>query len=128
VKFLCLALLAASALSAADLLDSEHPRTPKRVWIRRATLAAGCAVSLAFDILTTRRATTAGGESNGVFTNSRSQPQWGRMIVIKAAFCGVSAVLQETHLFRAWQTPGRRLDLDWSQRRRRGHLRLGRLA
>lgn len=114
MKLLCVALLAASsasALSAADLPDSEHPRTPKRVWIRRATLVAACAASLAFDTLTTRRATAAGGiESNGLFANSQNQPQWGRMIAIKAAFCGASAVLQETHLFRAWQTPA----ADWT--------------
>lgn len=109
-----MALLVASSLrtlSAADLLDSEHPRTPKRVWIRRATLVAGCAASLAFDTLTTRRAVSAGAvESNGLFANSQGQPQWGRMIAIKAGLCGVSAVLQETHIFKTWETPA----ADWT--------------
>ena len=114
MKVLCIALLAAcsgSAISAANLLDSEHPRTPKRVWVRRLTLAAGCAASLVFDTVTTRRAANAGAvETNGLFANSQGQPQWGRMIGIKAALCGASAVLQETHIFRAWQSPA----ADWT--------------
>lgn len=114
MKFLCVALLAASsvsALSAANLLASEHPRTPKRVWIRRATLVAGCAASLAFDTLTTRRATAAGAiETNGLFANAQGQPQWGRMIGIKAGFCAASALLQETHIFRSWESPA----ADWT--------------
>ena len=111
MRFLCVLVLAASSVSAANLLDSEHPRTPKRVWIRRATLAAGCAASLAFDTWSTRRAVNAGAvEGNGLFTNSQGQPQWGRMISIKAGMCGASAILQETHVFRSWESPG----ADWT--------------
>lgn len=107
-------LLAASsvpAIHAADLLVQEHPRTPKRVWIRRATLAAGCAASLAFDTLTTRRAVSHGAvESNALFANAQGQPQWGRMIGIKAALCGSTALLEESHVFKSWQTPAS----DWT--------------
>ena len=113
MKILCVVLVAAfsgSAISAANLLDSERPRTPKRVWMRRLTTAAGCAASLAFDTLTTRRAVNAGAvETNGLFANSQGQPQWGRMVGIKAAFFGASIVLQETHIFRTWQSPS----ADW---------------
>jgi hypothetical protein len=113
VKLLCIGLLIVSsgAARAANLLDSEHPRTPKRVWIRRATLAAGCAASLAFDTFTTRKAVNAGGiETNSLFSNSQGQPQWGRMFALKAGVCGASAVLQETHIFRTWETPS----ADWT--------------
>jgi hypothetical protein len=114
VKILCVVLVAVfsgSAISAANLLDSEHPRTPRRVWVRRLTMAAACSASLAFDTFTTRRAVSAGAvETNGLFANSQGQPQWGRMIGIKAAFCGASAVLQETHIFRTRQSPS----ADWT--------------
>jgi hypothetical protein len=113
VKFLCIGLLLAfstSAVSAADLFNSEHPRT-KRAWIRRATLAAGCAASLVFDTWSTRRATAAGAvETNGLFANSQGQPQWGHMIAIKAGACGVSALVEETHLFHSWRSPA----ADWT--------------
>jgi hypothetical protein len=113
VKLLCIGLLIASSIPAhaADLLNSEHLRTPKRVWIRRATLAAGCAASLAFDTLTTRKAVNAGAiETNGLLSNSQGQPQWGRVFALKAGFCGASAVLQETHIFRTWETSS----ADWT--------------
>ena len=114
VKLLPIALAAAfsvHALCAADLLDSEHPRTPKRVWARRITLAASCAASLAFDTLSTHRAVNAGAvEANGLFASPQGRPQWGRMIGVKAALCGTAAVVQETHLFRAWESPG----ADWT--------------
>lgn len=114
MKLLCIGLLLASsisALSAADLLDSEHPRTPKRIWLRRVTLVAGCAASLVFDTLSTRKATNAGAvETNGLFANSQGQPEWGRMFALKAGVCGASAVLQETHIFRTWETPA----ADWT--------------
>ena len=113
MKLLCLALLIATPVPAlsADLADQEHPRTPKRVWIRRATLAAACAASLAFDTLSTRSAVAGGAvEGNALFANAQGKPQWGRMIGIKSGFCGVTAMLQETHVFHAWQNP----DADWS--------------
>jgi hypothetical protein len=114
VKISCIALaiaLSAPAVRAADLLDQGHPRTPKRVWIRRTTLIAGCAASLAFDTWSTRRAISTGAiESNGLFANAQGQPQWGRMIGIKAGICGASLVLEETHVFRKWQRP----DADWT--------------
>jgi hypothetical protein len=95
---------------AEDLIVSgggrEHVRPSKRVWIRRATLIAGCAASLAFDSFTTRRGVAAGAvEANGLLADSQGRPEWGRMIGIKAGSCAVSAVLQETHFFGAWNTP-----------------------
>ncbi len=98
------------ALNAEDLLVSgggrERPPTPKRVWFRRATLAAACAASLGFDTITTRRAIANGAiETNGLLANSNGQPAWARMIGFKVGSCAVSAVLQETHTFGAWKTP-----------------------
>lgn len=85
--------------------------TPKRISIRRATLVAGCAASLIFDTLTTRRAINAGAiESTGIFANAQGHPQWGRMIGIKAGFCGATAILEETHVFHAWKNP----NADWT--------------
>ncbi len=114
MKILCIGLLLAlssSALPAADLLEREHPRTLKRVWIRRATLVAGCAASLVFDTLSTRRAINAGAvESNGLFANPQGGPQWGRVIGTKAGLCGATAILEETHLFHAWKNP----NADWT--------------
>jgi hypothetical protein len=80
------------------------------VWIRRATLVAGCAASLAFDSITTERAYAAGAiETNGLLANSQGRPQWTRIIGLKASSCAAFAVLQETHTFGAWQgaTPDR---------------------
>ena len=93
-----------------DLLVSggghEHARSSRRVWIRRATLIAGCAASLAFDTVTTRRGVAAGAvEANGLLADSQGRPEYGRMIGIKAGSCAVSAVLQETHFFGVWNTP-----------------------
>jgi hypothetical protein len=97
------------ALHAEDLLVSgggEHPRTSKRVWIRRATLVAGCAASLAFDTITTRRAFAAGAiETNSLLADSQGRPQWSRIIGVKSAGCAASAILQETHIFGTWKTP-----------------------
>jgi hypothetical protein len=111
VKFFTILLLAAASVSAANRLDSEHSRTPKRVWVRRLTLAAGCAASLAFDTWSTHRAVSAGAlEANGLFANPQGRPQWGRMFSIKAGICGSSALLQETHLFGSWESPA----ADWT--------------
>ncbi|HLH40644.1 MAG TPA: hypothetical protein VKX39_15950 [Bryobacteraceae bacterium] len=111
MKVLSILLLAASCVSAANVIDSEHPRTPRRIWVRRLTLAAGCAASLAFDTWSTQRAVSAGAlEANRLFANPQGQPQWTRMISIKAGVCGASAILQETHLFRTWESPA----ADWT--------------
>jgi hypothetical protein len=110
-------LFASIPAHAEDLLVSgggrERPPTSKRVWIRRATLIAGCAASLAFDTFTTRRGVAAGAvEANGLLADSQGRPEWGRMIGIKAGSCAVSAVLQETHFFGAWNTPA--ADYTWT--------------
>src|SRR5437879_10710583 len=100
MKILCLALLLAGSLPAAERT------TPKRVWIRRATLAASCAASLVFDTMSTRRVVSAGGvESNPLFADASGRPQWGRVIGFKAGMCGVSTIMQETHVFHAWEGP-----------------------
>ena len=120
VKILCFALLVAMSIQAADRASEdllvtgggrEHSRSAKRTWIRRATLIAGCAASLAFDTLTTRRAVAAGAvETNGILAGSAGQPQWGRVIGLKAAFCGISTAFEETHAFGMWKTPAS----DWT--------------
>jgi hypothetical protein len=103
-------LASLNPVRAEDLLVAgggrERPHASTRVWIRRATLIAGCATSLVFDTLTTRRGSASGAvEANGIFANSQGQPAWGRMIGIKAGVCAFSAVAQETHTFGAWKTP-----------------------
>jgi len=101
MKLLSILLLAASCVSAGNVIDSEHPRTPKRVWIRRITLAAGCAASLALDTWSTQQAVNAGAlEGNRLFANAQGQ-------------LGIARG---------------RLDLDRHQRRRCGALFLGKLA
>ena len=105
------------SMFAENLIESgggiEHSRAPKRTWIRRITLGASCAASLWFDTMTTQRATTAGAvESNGLFSGSGGNPQYGRMIGLKAGFCGISALLQETHTFGAFQSP--KADWTWT--------------
>ena len=99
--------LSLSTLHAEDLLSPrERPQSSKRVWIRRATLVAGCAASLAFDTITSQRAYAAGAiETNGLLANSQGRPQWTRIIGIKASSCAGLAILQETHTFGAWQGP-----------------------
>jgi len=98
MKLFCLGLLLATCSQAADLV--EHPSTPKRVWIRRITLASACAASLGFDAVTTNRAVSAGAvESNGLLADSQGRPQWGRVIGIKAGTCIASAFLQERQRF-----------------------------
>jgi hypothetical protein len=95
---ICLVLaLLLPALHAEDLrVRHEH------VWIRRVTLATGCAASIAFDSWSTHRVAAAGGvEQNGLLSNSQGAPQWGRIIGMKAGFCGASLLMQETHLFGA---------------------------
>jgi hypothetical protein len=120
MKFLWIGLLVVSstpALVAQNLIETgggrEHERSSKRTWIRRATLAASCAASLLFDSVSTQRATAAGGvERNGLFAGPQGNPQWGRIISVKAGLCGASAVLQETHVFGAWQS--RNADWTWT--------------
>ena len=113
MKTLYLVLLLAVNMPAADLIVAGRSRTPKRAWIRRATLAAGCAASLLVDTVSTQRATAAGAvERNPLFSDSQGRPQWGRIAGIKAGFCGVSAIMQETHVFRTWQGP--RSDWTWT--------------
>jgi len=96
------------ALHAEDLLVSgggEHSHSSKRVWIRRATLIAGCAASLAFDTITSRRAYAAGAiETNSLLADSQGRPEWSRIIGFKSAGCAASAILQETHTFGTWKT------------------------
>ena len=102
MKLFCIGLLLAMSGQAADLV--EHPHTPKRVWIRRITLAAGCAASLGFDTISTHRAISAGAiETNGLLSDSQGRPQWGRIIGIKAGMCAGSAFMQERH--SSWQSP-----------------------
>src|SRR5579872_1734580 len=102
MRLLGIGLIFAMMLPAADLV--ERPRTPKRVWVRRITLAAGCAASLGFDTFTTRRAVAAGAlESNGLLSDSQGRPRWGRVIGIKAGVCAGSVFVQERH--STWQSP-----------------------
>lgn len=120
MKTFCLILamiLRMPAMKAEDLAvhgaAAERSRTPKRIWIRRATLAAGCAASLALDSWSTRRALASGSvETNPVLANSRGRANWGRAIAFKAGACGVSAILQETDTFHAWS--GRNADWTWT--------------
>jgi hypothetical protein len=117
VKTILIGLLIAlsiGGLDAQNFVESTKPSfksTFKRTWIRRATLVAGCAASLAFDTWSTRRAVSNGAvESNGMLAGSQGSPAWGRMIGIKAGVCGVSALLQETHTFKLWDSP----TADWT--------------
>jgi hypothetical protein len=109
MKLLCIGLVL--ALFSPTVRAAEHLRTPKRVWVRRATLVAGCAASLVFDTLSTRRATSAGAsEGNGLLADSQGRPLWGRVIGVKAGLCGVSAVIEETQTFHGWKGTG----ADWT--------------
>ena len=118
MRFVCIGLLVAScmpALVAENLVESgggrEYARSSKRTWIRRITLGASCAASLAFDTWATKRSVNAGGmESNFLFAGPNGNPQYGRMIGLKAGFCGISAILQETHTFGAFDSP----KADWA--------------
>lgn len=108
-------VMCAASLSAEDLAIPqdvhEHSHTSKRVWIRRATLAAACAASLGLDSWSTHRALAAGGvESNPLLANAQGRTSWGRAIAFKAAGCGAPAVLQETGTFHAWESP----NADWT--------------
>lgn len=110
-------VICGSALRAEDLLTSgggrEHSPTPKRVWIRRATLVAGCAAGLALDTWSSHRALAAGAiEDNPLLANSQGHMDWGRTVGLKAGACGLSAVLQETGTFHRWQ--GRDADWTWT--------------
>lgn len=97
-------LLSAMLLLAASALGGDVEHSPERTWIRRATLVAGCAASLLFDTLTTQRVAAAGGiEGNRLLSNAQGRPQWGRIVGVKAGLCGVSAILQETHVFGVWK-------------------------
>ena len=111
MKSLCLVLLLAAGSQAADLAGhtADHPPTPKRVWIRRVSMAAACAASLGFDAYTTHRAVSAGAvETNALLADSQGHPQWGRMIGIKAGMCAASAFAQE------WHSSGRSPRSDWT--------------
>jgi hypothetical protein len=106
-------VMCTSALRAEDLAIgfTHHSRTSKRVWIRRATLAAGCAASLALDTWSTHRALQAGAiETNPLLANSQGTTNWARTIGLKAGVCGVSALLQETNTFHTWRSP----NADWT--------------
>ena len=104
--------LATPGLHAQEFIErAPKESSSKRKWVRRITLAAACAGSLAFDSISTRRAVAAGAvESNGLLAGSQGAPAWGRVIGIKAAFCGAAAVVEETHTFGAWKSPAS----DWS--------------
>lgn len=115
LSFGLLLVLCSAALRAEDLAiptnKREHSHASRRVWIRRITLAAGCAASLALDSWSTHRALEAGGvESNPLLQNSQGQTNWGRMFALKAAGCGSMAVLEETGTFHAWRSP----NADWT--------------
>ena len=110
VKMILTGLLIAisiTAVSAQNLVErAPTQHTSKAKWIRRATLIAGCAASLAFDTLSTRRALANGAvESNGLLSNPNGSVSWGRVVGLKAGFCGVSAAMQETHVFGLYNTP-----------------------
>jgi hypothetical protein len=109
-------VMGTAALRAEDptIRTGEHTRTSKRVWVRRATLAASCAASLAFDTWSTHRMLAAGAvESNPLLANSRGTTSWARTIGLKAGVCGVSALLQETNTFHAWS--GSNADWTWTR-------------
>ena len=98
-----LLIMCACAGSAAE-------RPSSHTWIRRATLAASCAASLVFDTYSTRAAVSAGAvEANSLLAGQQGRPRWGLMFGLKAANCAVSAVLQESHLFKK---PGSEIS-DW---------------
>jgi hypothetical protein len=96
-----------AAVSGQNLVERVPAQRGSRAkWIRRATLVAGCAASLAFDTLSTRRAVANGAvESNGLLSNPNESVSWGRVVGLKAGFCGVSAAMQETHVFGLYNTP-----------------------
>ncbi len=109
-----LAALAASAqnIGAQDFIErAPKQHSSKRKLIRRLTLVAACAGSLAFDTLTTRRAVGAGAvEGNALLAGAQGNPAWGRVIGIKAGFCGAAALLEETQTFKMRRSP----NSDWS--------------
>ena len=115
MKTIYLGLLIAvsmAAVSAQNYVENT-PKQPgsKAKRIRRATLVAGCAASLVFDTLSTRRAIVNGAvESNALLRSSNGNVSWGRAIGLKAGLCGGSAVIQETHVFGLWKTPA----ADWA--------------
>lgn len=114
VTFGLLLALSSPALRAQDFIE-RAPRhfSFKRTLIRRVTLVAACAGSLAFDTLSTRRAASAGAvESNRLLAGAQGNPSWGRVVGMKAAFCGAAAVMEETHTFGIWNTP--KSDWTWS--------------
>ncbi|MEO7143288.1 MAG: hypothetical protein ABI165_07255 [Bryobacteraceae bacterium] len=79
----------------------EHPSPAKRIWIRRATLAASCAASMIFDTYSTRAAVSAGAvEGNALIASPEGRPRWALTFGLKAAVCAGSAVLQESARFR----------------------------
>ena len=63
--------------------------------------------------LSTRRAVANGAvESNGLLSNPNGSVSWGRVVGLKAGFCGVSAAMQETHVFGLYNTP--KSDWTWT--------------
>jgi len=93
--------LSVPALHAQDFVERAPEKTSfKRKLVRRLTLAAGCAGSLAFDTLSTRRAAAAGAvEANGLLAGSQGNPAWGRVIGLKTGICGAVTFIEETHTF-----------------------------
>lgn len=112
ILFGLLIVVPIAALNAQHLVESAPKQPASRAkWIRRATLVAGCAASLVFDTLSTRRAVANGAvESNGLLTGSNGRVSWGRVMGLKAGLCGGSAAVEETHVFGLWKTP----TADWT--------------
>jgi hypothetical protein len=107
-----LVAFATQGVRAQDFIERvPKQNSSKSKLVRRLTLVAACAGSLAFDALTTKRAVAAGAmESNGLLAGAQGNPAWGRVIGIKAGFCAGAAIAEETHTFGQWKTP----QADWS--------------
>jgi hypothetical protein len=91
-----LCAVALSVFSCLPAVSQERLVGGKTKWVRRLTLISACAASF-WDVQTTSAGVARGlSEGNSLFAGSQGKPRWGRMIGIKAALCGGSAVAQET--------------------------------
>jgi hypothetical protein len=72
--------------------------------LRRVTLATSCAASF-WDFYTTARGASYGAiETNGLLADQNGKPRLGLMFAVKAGFCGLAVLTQETHIFGKYRS------------------------